>query len=454
VVGGLTLAAGLRARKDGLPTASPLVAATLALLTACAALWAMAFGAQPPLVGMATLQVSLVVLTGALGGALVNRMAELRHLSAADGLAAAARQAQDLEALVQQRSAELSERLRDLSEARRTTELVNQSLQRALDQLERVAATDRLTGAWNRRRFEEAVISEIALVHRRREPLSLIMFDLDHFKRVNDTFGHSAGDAVLVGVTQRVRQHLRASDALIRWGGEEFLVMAPATRLPGAAGLAEKLRAAVEATDFPDIGRVTMSLGVAEYMLGEGLEEWIDRTDRALYQAKSEGRNRVVRAPAPEGEGLMSMPKRSLLEIIWEESDECGHPLIDDQHQRLFQMANALMTLLTQDRPIAEVQVRLDMILAHSAQHFHDEEGILRGLRFPDLAHHAAIHASLLEKARQLQADVQKGHLDFGKLITFLAMDLIKGHILTEDRGYFAHLAASLAKGAAPQPGA
>jgi diguanylate cyclase (GGDEF)-like protein len=105
------------------------------------------------------------------------------------------------------------------------------------------------------------------------------MFDLDHFKRVNDTFGHGAGDVVLAGTAQAVRQHLRLSDALIRWGGEEFLVMAPATRLEGALGLAEKLRAAMAAIDFPTVGQVTMSLGVSEYALGEGLDEWIERTD-------------------------------------------------------------------------------------------------------------------------------------------------------------------------------
>ncbi len=174
---------------------------------------------------MALLQLALAVLAMALGWAMLSRMNELRtstEAAQAAQLANASHQAQDLEALVEKRNAELSARLTNLGAARRTAELANQGLQRALDQLEQVATTDRLTGAWNRRRFDEAVIAEIALAHRRREPLSLLMLDLDHFKRVNDSFGHNARDAILAGMAQTVRQHLRVSDALVRWGGEEF----------------------------------------------------------------------------------------------------------------------------------------------------------------------------------------------------------------------------------------
>ncbi len=453
----LTLAAGLRAHREGLRTAGALVAATLALLVCCGTLWAQTAGWLSPVASLTVLQAALVVLAMALGWAMLSRMTELRRATEAaqaQQLVAAARQAQDLEALVEQRNAELSVRLKDLSEARRTSELANQSLQRALDQLEQAASTDRLTGAWNRRRFEEAVLPEIALAHRRREPLSLLMFDLDHFKRVNDSFGHSAGDAVLAGTAQSVRLHLRASDSLVRWGGEEFLVMAPATRIEGAMGLAEKLRASLEAIDFPGIGQVTMSLGVAEYALGEGLEEWIERADQALYQAKSGGRNRAVCAPAPERAESHEKIERSLLEVIWEDTYASGHGLIDAQHQRLFRLASSLMAVLTENRPLTEVSLRLETLLAHTAQHFHDEEALLREARYRDLNDHAKVHAALLAKARKLQADVQAGQLDFGQLITFLALDLVKGHILTEDREYFAHLVPSSGPDGTPPAGA
>jgi diguanylate cyclase (GGDEF)-like protein/hemerythrin-like metal-binding protein len=449
----LTLAAGGYARREGLRTTGALVAATLALLVCSTALWALTSGWMDSAASTIVLQVSLVVLAMALGWAMLSRMTELRLASEAAQAAqleAAARQAHDLEILVEERNAELSARLKDLDETRRAAELANQGLQMALDQLEQVASTDRLTGAWNRRRFEEAVLTEIALVHRRRDPLSLLMFDLDHFKRINDTFGHSAGDAVLAGVSQTVRQHLRASDALVRWGGEEFLVLAPGTRLEGALGLAEKLRTAVAANEFPGIGQVTMSLGVAEYAPGEGLAGWIERTDQALYRAKSEGRNRTISGAASDRPGADASSDRSLLEVIWEEAYESGNAIIDKQHQKLFRLASSLMAVLTEDRPLSDVSLRLETLLAYAAQHFHDEEALLRQARYSDLAEHAAIHASLLAKARGLQAEVQAGHLDFGKLVSFMAVDLVQGHLLTEDRAYFSQLLAALGPEGSP----
>ena len=453
----LTLTAGLRAHREGHKTAKAIVSATLSILVCCAALWALAAGWMSSVASLITLQFALVVLAMALGWAMLSRMTELRQgteVAQAAQLASAALQAQDLEALVEKRNAELSLRLRDLGEARRSAELANEGLQLALDQLEQVASTDRLTGAWNRRRFEEAVLPEIALAHRRRDPLALLMFDLDHFKRVNDTYGHGAGDAVLAGTVQTVRLHLRASDSLVRWGGEEFLVMAPATRLDGAMGLAEKLRAAVATVDFPGVGQVTMSLGVSEYSLGESLPEWIERTDQALYQAKSEGRNRAIPAVTPEGTAGGVSSERSLLEVIWEDTYASGHVLIDAQHQRLFRLASALMSVLTENRPLPEVSLRLETLLAHTAQHFHDEEALLREARYPDLTEHAQVHGTLLSKARKLQAEVKAGHLDFGRLVTFLALDLVKGHILTEDREYFSHLLKIIGPDAMPPAGA
>jgi hemerythrin-like metal-binding protein len=206
--------------------------------------------------------------------------------------------------------------------------------------------------------------------------------------------------------------------------------------------LAEKMRAAVAAIDFPGIGQVTMSLGVAQYAPSESLSRWIERADQALYGAKSEGRNRCQAAPMPEATAD-AFPGRPLLEVVWDDAYSSGNALIDKQHQRLFQLANALMAVLTGEPPLPEVSLRLESLLAHTSQHFHDEEALLREARYPDLAQHATIHAGLLARARQLQADVQEGRLDFGQLVSFLALDLVKGHILSEDQNYFERLRTS-----------
>ena len=157
------------------------------------------------------------------------------------------------------------------------------------------AGTDHLTGIMNRRRFTESLDREMARRQRHAEPLSLIMFDIDHFKRVNDVYGHEIGDLVLREMAQLVSGVVRRTDILARWGGEEFVILLPGTTGEAATGFAEKLRAGIESHDFPQVGRATASFGVAS------LEEketdgttLIKHADQAMYTAKQDGRNRVV----------------------------------------------------------------------------------------------------------------------------------------------------------------
>ena len=188
----------------------------------------------------------------------------------------------------------------ELLQARDETEAANRALQAANAELARLATTDALTGAWNRRYVEQVAETEIASARRYGQPLSLLMFDVDHFKSVNDRHGHQAGDLVLVELAQRVRPHLRAPDVLARWGGDEFVVMMPHTALTDAVRLAERLRDLAAAEPFPQAGTVTTSIGVAELQADESLDDWLERADQALYEAKSGGRNTVQAAPVDE----------------------------------------------------------------------------------------------------------------------------------------------------------
>ena len=185
----------------------------------------------------------------------------------------------------------------ELKVEERTTELRN-----ANAELNRLATTDVLTGAWNRRHFEQVIETEMTCVLRYGSPLSLLMFDIDHFKSINDRYGHLAGDQVLIEVTQRVRSNLRVTDVMARWGGEEFVAIMPHCELKKAVNLAEKLRALIANQPFPEVGTVTASFGVAEFVLNETLDAWIRRIDDALYRAKEGGRNCVVmnEAEVPE----------------------------------------------------------------------------------------------------------------------------------------------------------
>jgi two-component system cell cycle response regulator len=174
------------------------------------------------------------------------------------------------------------------------------TIDRQIRDLEFKAFTDVLTGTCNRARLQTLLYAEMQRSQRHGQPLSVLLFDVDHFKRVNDTFGHQTGDLVLVELTSVVSQNLRASDVLARWGGEEFMIVSPDITLEAALQLAEKLRKIIENHDFPCAGHITSSFGVAQYLPQDTITTLTERADQALYHAKRAGRNRVECTPPPE----------------------------------------------------------------------------------------------------------------------------------------------------------
>jgi two-component system cell cycle response regulator len=161
-----------------------------------------------------------------------------------------------------------------------------------------MATTDALTGLLNRRAFLESTNREIARTRRYNDKLSVILLDVDHFKHINDRRGHAAGDIVLTEVGTMLNQAVRTCDIVARWGGEEFVLVLPSTALEGAEQVAERIRELLADSKIQDANGdhipVTASFGVASYAGSETLEQVIDRADRAMYLAKSGGRNRVV----------------------------------------------------------------------------------------------------------------------------------------------------------------
>ncbi len=159
--------------------------------------------------------------------------------------------------------------------------------------LERLASQDSLTGTLNRRSISEAIETEIAAVGRYQRDCTLILFDVDHFKSINDEHGHEVGDRVLVALASRVQASLRETDRLGRWGGEEFIVLSTDTTMSGARKMAERLRRRIAMTPFEEVGTVTVSIGIAICRPGDSAQSLIDRADQAMYHAKQGGRNRV-----------------------------------------------------------------------------------------------------------------------------------------------------------------
>jgi diguanylate cyclase (GGDEF)-like protein len=206
-----------------------------------------------------------------------------KHLNAAQQLSTYKKH---LEHIVNERTSDLKVRNEQLH-----NEITER--QKAEAKLEYLATIDPLTSIFNRRKFNEILAYELKRNERHNKGLSLILCDLDHFKGINDSFGHDAGDEVLITFTKMISSAIRKSDVFARWGGEEFVLLLPETSLETATRIAGKLRLLTDTTMIPQIGRITASFGVTQHQTDDREIDLIKRADQALYKAKENGRNRV-----------------------------------------------------------------------------------------------------------------------------------------------------------------
>lgn len=193
-----------------------------------------------------------------------------------------------------------------LEKMRGDLENSNTALRSTLATAELLAARDQLTGLCNRRNFDQRLEGAIARSARHGDRFSLLMIDIDHFKNINDHYGHATGDDVLRRFGEVLSERLRQNDIAARWGGEEFAVLADGANLENARLLAEQIRESVAMTPFPPVPRVTVSVGVAEYQEGESGDDLLRHADKALYGAKRNGRNRVIAADSNQTLKLQS----------------------------------------------------------------------------------------------------------------------------------------------------
>jgi diguanylate cyclase len=174
------------------------------------------------------------------------------------------------------------------------------SLQRDLDDVRRESLLDPLTKIANRKSFDEGLAAAIAHASANGTPLCLVLLDIDHFKRFNDTYGHQTGDQVLRLVAMTLKSNVKGKDLVARYGGEEFVAVLPATDLEGAKSVAENIRKAIQAKELfkrstnERLGRITESVGVAQFRAADTAASLIERADRCLYAAKNAGRNRMI----------------------------------------------------------------------------------------------------------------------------------------------------------------
>ena len=314
--------------------------------------------------------------------------------------------------------------------------MLNEQLKEKNEKLLKSAITDELTGVYNRKFFEKRVVEEMEIADRANEKISLIIFDLDRFKLVNDNFGHQFGDEVLKRTTQIAGDLIRKTDFLNRVGGEEFAIILPNTNKAQAVLVAEKVRKALEDNKHFKVGQVTGSFGVAERMKAESLRSWYKRADNALYQAKNTGRNRVVDSDK------IDIPLVSL-QVQWRQEWNCGNDEIDEQHDKILQIANDLITKIYAGASHNECMDMIKLFLEYVVNHFATEERILMEIEYDGLIAHIKKHEYLTNKAIYLKECYEKKELQPAAFLSFIIDEVVVEHLTKEDTKFFALLKQS-----------
>lgn len=321
--------------------------------------------------------------------------------------------------------------------------VVMMAMQRYLDMAIELATHDDLTGALTRRAFGEHARRQLLLAARGSPSPSMLALDLDHFKRINDTHGHAAGDAVLVEFVRIAGTCLRRSDLLGRIGGEEFAVLLPLATGAGARALAERIREEVAAAPIVYRGeslRITVSIGVAEFGRHlRDLDGLMNAADTALYRAKHRGRNCVELLPGANS----AFPT---IRLDWDGRYASGHPVIDAEHEYLICMINRLIAKAQTEDDVRRLHGDLKETLHWLEQHFGHEEAIISGIGWHGAENHVDQHRQLSARGNELLAGIVDGKRSFAELLDFMIRDVIGIHLAQHDAAYFPLLPAEPAQ--------
>lgn len=311
------------------------------------------------------------------------------------------------------------------------------------EELLQLAAEDYLTKVCNRRCFFESVKREIQRSERLDEVMTLLILDIDHFKRVNDKYGHDAGDSALKAIATTCKNALRAIDIFGRVGGEEFGALLVNTGAKTGRQVAERLRKHIQELPIEIDGQiinVTVSIGGVSFSGGEHPVDYrVKQADELLYEVKNEGRN-ASKIVSDVEDIRAEQVQAELVRLVWQDSYECGEETIDKQHQHLFRLTNQLLNALLSRAPRSICEKLVANLLNQITTHFHDEENILRLTNYPYLEDHIQMHLELATEAKKTADRFITNNLSIEELFKFLAMDVISIHMKVEDVKFFSHL--------------
>ncbi len=312
----------------------------------------------------------------------------------------------------------------------------NNELAAAREQAESLSLHDALTGLFNRRAIEPMITYEMNRKKRFGSSVSLLIVDIDHFKKVNDTFGHDIGDEVLKKVAQTLHEYRRSTDLPSRWGGEEFVILLADTDESQSILIAEKIRTACSSLVFENCDRITVSIGLAEAKYDETFESWFKRVDAALYTAKNTGRNKTIAASGmdPETAQKQTGHELLLLHLSWKEEFRVGVDTYDKQHKELFNLSNKLISAVVNNESGETIAGILQQLYEDTEKHFNDEQNYLEKRSCAFIERHKKEHVYLLEQLKKKEEDFKTRNMAAYDFIAFICSDLISKHILGEDK--------------------
>jgi two-component system, cell cycle response regulator len=313
---------------------------------------------------------------------------------------------------------------------------LNKEVEKSRKKMFELASKDALTGAYNRAYFLDAYKRKTAEMSRKNKAISFVLVDIDYFKNINDEYGHLNGDYVLKEVVMVLKNSMRETDLLCRWGGEEFVILLNNATLNEAEALAERMQLCVEQHDFPQIGEpITASFGVTEKNANDDIESVFKRLDNSLYLAKLTGRNRVI-----SNEKLQIVYRGMSRKIEWGPFFRSGNIEVDKEHYELIVKMNELITQYFSGAPREEV-VRLAVALGKNVViHFRHEEVVLKKRHYEKYNEQRKFHRNFLHSLLRHYESLQNKDEISAEDIQYLIESIIVGHIVKNDFKFFSVL--------------
>lgn len=300
------------------------------------------------------------------------------------------------------------------------------------ERLYELATKDTLTNVYNRRYFVDFLNQQIKKCNESDVQFSLILLDLDHFKNINDEYGHLVGDEVLKGIALLLKRNLRKADVICRWGGEEFIIFLLNTKLEAAGMIAEKLRNYIEQMRIEGVSSVTASLGATQWIEGDDATSIFKRIDNSLYLAKLTGRNKVV-----SNEEVFIYKGGLPVSIEWGPFFKSGNVQIDQEHNDLISLSNELiLNCFKEDNSEAILQL-FDKLMNHIVLHFSNEEDILREYDYKDYQEHKETHSALVDRTALLLSQLKEGNQGSIDIAKYIIQEIVVGHIIKSDFKFY-----------------